>query len=405
MNQDLVTLCHNIITQLQQEVKVGFDEYLVECGSAPLHLLTNLLESFHPSDHSLLLAQSLIDFAHYQILSHPYHAVPNAYRRLFTDASLISACTLALREGSAREVVGVCDLAIVVAGAPGAGRREMLDRILEEAIRTERLKKKKRKLANDVFQMQQEVELLPHLTIKHPVAKLPAPPSIEWFMKHILNNPTPIIIPREAISHWPALSRWSPSYLIELAGERLVPIEIGKAYTESRWTQKLMPLDKFITRYMLNTRRNTLEEGEVAYLAQHDLLAQIPRLKQDIMIPDYCFTTDNTVLTNVWIGPAGTVSPLHHDPYHNLFVQVVGSKFFRLHSPNETKYLYPHDDGMLSNTSQVDPERVDVKRFPLYNSAEYIDCVIGPGEVLYVPPGWWHYVKSLSTSFSVSFWF
>ena len=30
--------------------------------------------------------------------------------------------------------------------------------------------------------------------------------------------------------------------------------------------------------------------------------------------------------------------------------------------------------------------------------------VLQPGEMLYIPPRWWHYVKSLSVSFSVSFW-
>lgn len=32
------------------------------------------------------------------------------------------------------------------------------------------------------------------------------------------------------------------------------------------------------------------------------------------------------------------------------------------------------------------------------------DVVLGPGQMLYIPPGWWHFVRSLSTSFSVSFW-
>ena len=40
-----------------------------------------------------------------------------------------------------------------------------------------------------------------------------------------------------------------------------------------------------------------------------------------------------------------------------------------------------------------------------FRSAEYVEAVIGPGDVLYIPTGWWHYVKSLSTSISIAFHF
>ena len=39
-----------------------------------------------------------------------------------------------------------------------------------------------------------------------------------------------------------------------------------------------------------------------------------------------------------------------------------------------------------------------------FKQLEYLDCVLGEGEVLYIPIGWWHYVRGLSVSFSVSFW-
>jgi lysine-specific demethylase 8 len=45
------------------------------------------------------------------------------------------------------------------------------------------------------------------------------------------------------------------------------------------------------------------------------------------------------------------------------------------------------------------------KNFPLFQEAEFVDCILEEGECLYIPVGWWHYVRSLSISFSVSFWF
>lgn len=45
------------------------------------------------------------------------------------------------------------------------------------------------------------------------------------------------------------------------------------------------------------------------------------------------------------------------------------------------------------------------RRFPLFADAPFVDCILGEGDCLYIPVGWWHYVRSLSVSFSVSFWF
>ena len=65
------------------------------------------------------------------------------------------------------------------------------------------------------------------------------------------------------------------------------------------------------------------DDDVVGYLAQHNLFDQIPELGHDIRLPEYCTLGQGEVQSiNAWLGPAGTVTPMHYDPHHNLLAQV-----------------------------------------------------------------------------------
>jgi lysine-specific demethylase 8 len=207
-----------------------------------------------------------------------------------------------------------------------------------------------------------------------------------------------------------------------MGGRRLVPVEVGRSYTDEGWGQKIVTFREFVDGLFI--KKNT---SDIRYLAQHDLFEQIPALRNDISIPDYCFSSPplpsikppgkdvapmQEPLLNAWFGPAGTVSPLHADPYYNILCQVVGKKYVRLYMPRDSAKLYPRGidvDGIdMSNTSNVDvegDEREWDEKFPLFREAPYVETILEEGECLYIPIGWWHYVRSLTVSISVSFWF
>ena len=98
------------------------------------------------------------------------------------------------------------------------------------------------------------------------------------------------------------------------------------------------------------------------------------------------------------------VTPLHTDPHHNLLAQVVGTKYVRLYPPAATARLYPYREGLTTNSSQVDLDAPDLERFPGFAALPFMDCLLRPGQMLYIPPLWWHYVRAVTVSFSVSFW-
>ncbi|XP_063532498.1 bifunctional peptidase and arginyl-hydroxylase JMJD5 [Cydia strobilella] len=225
-------------------------------------------------------------------------------------------------------------------------------------------------------------------------------PSMEHFFENHILAEKPVILDN-CISHWPALSKWQDqTYLIKLAGLRTVAIEIGREYTESDWTQKLMTVEEFINNHIYNS------DGSTGYLAQYQLFDQVPELKNDITEPEYCCFSDSNDPVDImaWYGPKGTVSPLHHDPKRNLLAQVVGEKQIFLFSPKDSELLYPHEHELLSNTARVDPRKPDLESYPKYKDAKPYYCILRPGQLLYIPPKWWHFVESLSVSFSVSFW-
>ncbi|CAD0198121.1 unnamed protein product [Chrysodeixis includens] len=225
-------------------------------------------------------------------------------------------------------------------------------------------------------------------------------PSMEHFYQNYILTETPVVL-NNCINHWPALQKWKDqNYFIKLAGPRTVSIEIGSKYTDSDWTQKLITIEEFIKQYIYQTN------GPTGYLAQYQLFSQIPELKNDITEPEYCCFADSNEPVDVmaWYGPKGTVSPLHHDPKRNLLTQVVGEKQLFLFAPTDTENLYPHEHELLNNTAQVDPRRPDLNKYPNYKNAKPYYCILKPGQMLYIPPKWWHFVESLSISFSVSFW-
>ena len=234
-----------------------------------------------------------------------------------------------------------------------------------------------------------------------PVASIVCP-SLPEFLTSCYLPQVPHLL-TGCISSWPAMEegpcRWNTDRLVRLAGPRTVPVELGAKYTDHSWTQKLMTIDEFVEKHMQSS------EGPVGYLAQHQLLEQVPALMEDIEIPDYCYTGDQEdVDVNVWIGPRGTVSPPHTDPKHNILCQVAGTKFVALFLPSETPNLYPSNMPMMENTSTVDLDVPDLDKFPKLKELKGFSAVIGPGDSLYIPKGVWHYVRSLEESFSVSFW-
>ncbi|XP_041449737.1 bifunctional peptidase and arginyl-hydroxylase JMJD5 [Drosophila obscura] len=232
-------------------------------------------------------------------------------------------------------------------------------------------------------------------------------PGLNEFQTKCFQAQQPTLL-LNTIKQWPAMDKWRDlNYLVQVAGNRTVPIEIGSNYANDEWSQQLVKIRDFLRRQFVHQS----EDGcrEIEYLAQHELFAQIPALKADICVPDYCTVSGAeeppaAVDIKAWLGPAGTISPMHYDPKHNLLCQVFGSKQIILAAPKDTDNLYPHESEFLGNTSQINAAELDFKKYPLLEKVRFYKLLLQPGDCLYMPPKWWHYVRAETPSFSVSFW-
>ena len=114
--------------------------------------------------------------------------------------------------------------------------------------------------------------------------------------------------------------------------------------------------------------------------------------------PDYLADPDRARRLLFWFGPAGTVTPLHHDHVNSILAQLYGRKRVRLYPPTQTPLMYNSFKGF----SDVDCEVPDFNKFPRFRDATPMDVILNPGEALFIPIDWWHHVRSLEVSMNVS---
>jgi hypothetical protein len=224
--------------------------------------------------------------------------------------------------------------------------------------------------------------------------------SLEEFICNYFSCDTPIII-SGTIDHWLARTKWNDiEYLKEIVGDHIFAVEVGKNYVCREWKQELITFSQ-----LLDRMTSIVCSSNLTYRAQHPWFEQLKELSEYMMVTECCYAGAGELQSlNAWFGPEETVAPLHHDPHHNILAQVLGKKYIRFYHAVIAGDSYPHIETMLSSASQVDLDNIDLNEFPTVESLEFIDCILVEGDLLYIPPKWWHYVRSLPTSFSVSFW-
>lgn len=209
---------------------------------------------------------------------------------------------------------------------------------------------------------------------------------------------------RGGCAAWVACQRWSPDYLQKVAGSLIVPIKTLESSEIKVSSWKLAEYARFVTEAQFSEQGDSsLESPAAPYCHDIPLLGLVESLAEDCQpFPDMFFSPPYRQhwwrYSQFFMGLRGAVTPLHFDTLlsHNLFFQINGAKQFTILPPSQAAYCGRRGWRWFD----VDPDQPDYKRFPEYKQATPVAITVNAGDILYMPPGALHHVRSLSTSIS-----
>ncbi|NUT84453.1 cupin-like domain-containing protein [Pseudomonas brassicacearum] len=226
--------------------------------------------------------------------------------------------------------------------------------------------------------------------------------SVQAFQAHYLPHGIPLVI-SDALQDWPLFKLSREASLVhfaELQGITRHGDYVKKTFSTER-DFRSTSMANFIA--ALDSPATKGADGEPpAYMGNNILPAQ---LMEQIKYPPY-FAPSLFIPPRIWIGPKGTLTPLHRDDTDNLFAQVWGQKTFTLAAPHHREALGTWSTAPQGGLDGCDfnPDAPDYQRFPLARDVTFLRVTLEAGDLLFLPEGWFHQVESVSTSLSVNFW-
>jgi lysine-specific demethylase 8 len=229
----------------------------------------------------------------------------------------------------------------------------------------------------------------------------------------LINARRPAIF-RGVAKDWPCTRLWDDAYLREKVARRSVTVTRSKQAVYSVDPEKghYAPDDMQPMAFgdFLDSISRVTDDGPRWYLHKHNIEQQLPELIPDIRTPEH-IEGSAMLLTSLWMGPRGSVTPIHHDFSDNFFVEVRGRKRVVMYAPEPEQAFYRLPFRAVNGRSSWHISRVgsldNVERdeFPQFERAQPIDVTVEQGDVLYIPSFYWHEVHSLdSPSMSLSYW-
>ena len=218
----------------------------------------------------------------------------------------------------------------------------------------------------------------------------------EDFLKHYFKPQKPVVIER-FIEDWPAYKKWNLDYMKDIAGDKIVPLYddrpvdykdgFNEPHAKMKMSEYVDLLKKEPTKYRI-------------FL--WNVLKEIPQLQKDYTFPDFGLKLMKR-LPMLFFGGKNSHTFMHHDiDLANIFhFHFEGTKQCILFDQKQNDYLYkiPHS---LITREDIDFSNPDFEKWPALKNAKGWQCELSHGQVLYMPEGYWHYMKYITPGFSMS---
>ena len=218
----------------------------------------------------------------------------------------------------------------------------------------------------------------------------------EAFLKDYYKPQRPVVI-EKAIEGWPAYSKWNLEYMRQMAGDKMVPLYddrpvdhrdgFNEPHASMRMSEYIDLLKREPTRYRI-------------FL--WNILREVPGLQQDFEYPDFGLRLMKG-LPMLFFGGEDSFTFMHYDiDLANIFhFHFEGKKECILFSQSENKYLYKVPHSLITHES-INFAEPDLEQWPALRHVQGYRAVLNHGEVLYMPEGYWHYMRYLTPGFSMS---
>ncbi|XP_076813608.1 uncharacterized protein LOC143460103 [Clavelina lepadiformis] len=222
-------------------------------------------------------------------------------------------------------------------------------------------------------------------------------PTPETFYEDFIRSSTPVLIRTNNPSWHKYFSSWArPSFLQTHIND--MP---GRAYNRPIWTQDYpgevrLNFTDFFTR--------PLDEKlywDSTFPLDNSLFKHMP-----LPLPLSCLQYSNWIESAVLLyTKVNSTSPFHHDGAENFFFQISGKKTWLIANYSEGNKAYADLYDVQPGLSPINPEQVDLDKYPLAADINFYKVTVEPGDMLYVPEHWWHHVTSFDPPIiSVNLW-